>query len=400
MRVGHGSAPIEVHAGEPLGGYIARVGGLSGLLDPLEVHAISFSADDRRFVLVVVDVVCVNEDVVAAIRERCEGDGSVVWVSATHTHAAPESGCHPGGASTPPSVADRLVSAAVSAVETAVGDERSARIRAVRAYRDGVASRRTGPSPEGVDLPLDAVFVSDHRTDAVQGVLVITSVHPTILAAENTEASADLSGAIRRASAQQWGGWAVAATGAAGDISTRGARRGRDAAELTRVAGLMIDALADAARDPAGSAPHDGVVQHGLATGELAANTLEVDHLVSPTGADEEAARWREVYEHGRQALIELGGHHGREPLPLAIEAAAVGPVRFVGIPGEPFLELGERIHEATGCIVLGCTNGYLGYLPVADIPTTYETIISPVDAAATEEVVRLGIAAAGALRP
>lgn len=402
MKVGHGSAPIELVDGEPMGGYIARAGGLSGRLDPLEVHALSFADDHARFVHLVVDVVCVNIDLVALIRERCTRHAITVWVSATHTHSAPESGCRPGGDATPPSVARRIVAAAETAVAAALADEQEAFLHVVRARTAEVASRRTGPDPHAVDLPVDAVRVHDARTDALRGVLVVTPVHPTVLAADNTRASADLSGAIRRVATRRWGGWAVAATGAAGDISTRGARRARDADELVRIAEVVVDALDHGVDDATrGSGP----IAHGSASGVLSPNTLDADALAPDAvdhalDADAESSRWREVYEQGRRALIELGGRHGAEPVPIVIEAVAVGPVRFVGIPGEPFLELGERIHGATGAIVLGCTNGYLGYLPVPGTPVTYETIISPVDATSTDEVVRLGIAATQRVDP
>lgn len=396
MRVGHGAATIEVIAGEPMGGYVARAGGLSGVLDPLEVHAISIASDGARFVLIVIDVVCVNVDLVEMIRDRLGSDvATTVWVAATHTHSAPESGCRPGGGTTPPTVADRLTTAAVVAATAAVADERDAAIKHVLSTCAGVAGRRTDPTPDAIEVPVDAVLVCDSVTESVLGTLIVTPVHPTVLPADNRAASADLNGAIRLAAKRRWGGWSVAVTGAAGDISTRGARRGRDAGELARLAALIVGALPDA---PPEDTPLE-TLRRSVAHGELAANDMDAESLGSTVIDRGGATRWREVYEQGRRALIDLGGRHRPEPLPIAVEAVVAGSVYLVAIPGEPFLALGERIRAETGAVVLGYTNGYVGYLPVTGTPVTYETIVSPVRPEGADRIVHLVSEAVSALR-
>lgn len=235
MRVGHGSAPLPVVAGEPMGGYVDRAGGVEDALDPLEVHAVVFASGSGSFALVVADLVCVNTDVVAAIRSSVADLVDACWVSATHTHASPDAGCRPGGAATPPELAARLVRAARSAVDAAVTGAVDASVEPPRRFdMKGLGGRRSTARPEPQTVPVDVVVV--RSDDGIAGLLVVQPVHPTVLPAANRRTSADLSGAIRRALAGRVP-WVVVATGAAGDLSTRHTRQGRDGAERGRRTG-------------------------------------------------------------------------------------------------------------------------------------------------------------------
>ncbi|RIQ17202.1 hypothetical protein DY240_22520, partial [Jiangella rhizosphaerae] len=241
MRIGHGAQLFEVVPGEPMGGYADRSHGVGGVLDPLEVHVVTFAACRHRFALVVADLICVNTDIAERVRAALrEVRIDACWVAATHTHAGPEAGCSPGGEPTPPEVARRLLAAAVGAAKAAIADEQEARLTSTRAHIAALAGRRTAGAPEDLDIPVDALVVTTAR--GVTGVVTVSPVHPTVLPADHHDVSADLNGAIRRALAAP-GRWAVAATGAAGDISTRHTRRGRSPAELDRLAALVAAEL-------------------------------------------------------------------------------------------------------------------------------------------------------------
>ena len=59
---------------------------------------------------------------------------------------------------------------------------------------------------------------------------------------------------------------------------------------------------------------------------------------------------------------------HGPEDFALRLSAAAVGPVAFAGIPGEPFTETGRAIAGAAGwglALPCCCVNGYENYFPL-----------------------------------
>jgi hypothetical protein len=42
-----------------------------------------------------------------------------------------------------------------------------------------------------------------------------------------------------------------------------------------------------------------------------------------------------------------------------------LGPVRWISLPGEPFVETGLVLKRAGARFVVGYANGYLGYFPI-----------------------------------
>jgi hypothetical protein len=47
------------------------------------------------------------------------------------------------------------------------------------------------------------------------------------------------------------------------------------------------------------------------------------------------------------------------------IQAMRLGPVRWISLPGEPFVETGLALKAASATFVVGYANGYLGYFPI-----------------------------------
>ncbi|MFB7893706.1 hypothetical protein ACFC1I_16020 [Microbacterium sp. NPDC056044] len=401
LTVGHGQTVLPVIPGEPLGGYADRSGGALGSLEPLEVHALSIHQDGRRMVIVVVDIVCVNTDLVERVRARVQDLGvSALWLSATHAHSTPEAGCFPGGASTPETLAARIVQAAHEATRHAIAGEQPAHARAVRTHVSDIGGRRNIPPALSPVVPVDALVferLGGTREDRRLGILVVTPVHPTVLGAENRFASADLAGGVRRELAAD-ADWVVAATGAAGDISTRTTRRGRDLAEIDRLAAGIAAALRPAVAEWAARTPGDDTLDLPIArTLSLPSNERAVPARVSSAGApsDPFADRRQAVLDQGitlvaaRRSAVEVDRHD------ITVEAIRLGSVRLVALPAELYLDLGERIraeHTGGDVIVLGYTNGYLGYLPDRDAPVSYETVVSPVEHGSGEMVVQAAL--------
>ena len=60
----------------------------------------------------------------------------------------------------------------------------------------------------------------------------------------------------------------------------------------------------------------------------------------------------------------------GLEVYPLEVHGLRIGPLGFIGVPLEPFIELGTAIVAASPfgqTFVSGYTNGYRNYLPTID---------------------------------
>ncbi|MPZ81684.1 MAG: hypothetical protein GEV28_15290 [Actinophytocola sp.] len=235
-----------------MGGYVDRRGPSSGIADQLEAHVVTFTDGSRRFALVVLDLICVNVDLAGAVRHALVDLGvDESWVCATHTHSGPETGCRPRGAETPAPWTEVCAAAVRQATRDAVAGELSGSLTATTVAVAGVASVRS--RPDGA-LPVPVDLVSFH-TGHLDGALVVLPVHPTVLPAGSTVVSADLAGAVRRASAERLAAtgrapWVVVVTGAAGDISTRGVRRGTDPDECDRLGRVVADQVV-APRSPA-----------------------------------------------------------------------------------------------------------------------------------------------------
>ncbi|WP_336212001.1 hypothetical protein [Nonomuraea sp. LPB2021202275-12-8] len=451
MRIGHGAATMSVPADTPLGGYIDRPGPSTGVLDALEVAAITWNDGRRRFTLAVADVICVNEDLAAQARSSIPEAGQL-WLAATHTHAGPETGCVPGGAPTPQPWRDLVTEATRDAVLQAVAAERPASGRARHGELRDVGADRSRPSAEPA-VPLDVLAVRD-ATGALAGVLVVLPVHPTVLPAANLLVSADLAGAVRTALRARLGPdvWVVVATGAAGDISTRHTRRGADAPELARLGSLAADRcmeilgtdeachrteppVADdgektldgrpdraeiawaarrlrlareaATRDPAElvaelrAAHAEAVAGNDPVAARMARSRLDGARVLAGQREVRPAAGWprppEDATEPTGQAPPGTAAPTGRPPADdaLSVEVGAVrlGGFALAGLPGEPFLGVRDLIRQTRPepTLVLGYVNGYPGYLPTADAyaRAEYEVLAAQVARGAAELVAR-----------
>lgn len=402
MKVGYGSARVEVPPGTPLGGYVARDGGAAGELDPLVVTAVTYAAAGRRVALAVADVVCVNQDLVAAARAAVTTVDLLV-VAATHTHSGPETGCLPGGGTTDPDVRNRLVASIRQAVAAAVAAEHVASGTLHRGDLVGVGAVRGIADPEPV-VPVDLVAVRD-TAGGLTGALVVLPVHPTVLPAANRLVSADLPGAVRRALKRELGPacWVVVATGAAGDISTRHTRRGADPAELDRLAAIVARTCAAMLPElgtPAWTAA-DGVAWRSTTTALPRRDPLLVDGLADTvraavrSAADPAQVRIEQARLRGAELLTGLAGgvrDHPRAPIAAEVTAIRLGTLGVAALPGEPFLTAAAQIQAAAPepTVVLGYAGGYPGYLPprAAYQADGYEAMVAAAAPGSLEQVV------------
>jgi hypothetical protein len=218
--------------------------------------------------------------------------------------------------------------------------------------------------------------VSCHGPDGLRGVLVVLPVHPTVLPASSTVVSADLTGAVRRALAERLDVWVVVMTGAAGDISTRGVRRGADTEECARLGAAVADQVVAALPGPScGGTVRTATADVALAPGSTPARAEPVDSHSRQAETLRQAWRFRRSFS---------------APLAATVRAARLGDVRLIGLPGEPFLGL-----RPPDVLLVGYVGGYVGYLPTraafAGEPT-YETVISPVAPGEPERLVDVAV--------
>jgi hypothetical protein len=399
VRVGHGSAILPVPEGSALGGYADRDGGSTGVLEELQVDCVCLSGAHGRLVLVVAEVVCVNADLADEVRRRV-GDAVPavdVWICATHTHSGPDVGCVAGGGPTPAQWRSAIGDAAVDAARVAAARERSCAGRFHTGTLRDVGSHRGRHDGEH-EVSVDVVSCVGPDGE-VEGVLAVVPVHPTVLPAASTLVSGDLAAAIRSALRQALGcPWVVVATGPAGDISTRHTRRAQTADECRRLGAEAAEQTAALMQRPA--APLWERDAGGCAaqrrTLAMPARQQDPDELLRVRDALERELQsattaTARIVETALQG-VEVAQAAEANTVALEVSAARVGRLALFGIGAEPYHSFGSQLRDecAGPTVVLGYTNGHVGYLPdaaaYATDPTGYEVLSSllPPEAAAT----------------
>ncbi len=141
----------------------------------------------------------------------------------------------------------------------------------------------------------------------------------------------------------------VAATGAAGDISTRTTRQARDTAEIDRIASRVADAVRSTLRAGADD-------EHPEGDASLAAPLAVTLDLPArpplPDTADHAAEASQDPFSSRRQAVLEQGialAEESRTRLSttqhsVTIEVGVIDAVRLVAVPAELYLGLAEQI--------------------------------------------------------
>jgi uncharacterized phosphosugar-binding protein len=402
LRAGWATVSITPDVPVPMGGYGARTESSAGVHDPLEARALSLSDGKAHAILIVADILQIDDEIVHSVRagvsEVLAHDGPLlVWVAATHTHSGPEFG---GLLKSPfdyEGVRLQLRRALIEVAIQAVVAEQLVTARWASGSVEGIAGNRDHPEEEteiGLDLLLLYQAGNEREPVAILGSL---PVHPTVLGAENLLLSADLPGALRRslsALAAPNTPWIALATGAAGDVSTRHTRTRQDFAELERLG----DRLARRAWDLIGSAhplfDQDESVELGWLSQHVQLSTkqfLREDELAeweqnlrtawSTARAEGNVSQARTV-ETALQGIDVARAVHDRPPVMqprTEISALRVGSLALISVPGELYSIFGAQLRRATGgpVLVLGFTNGYIGYLPRAQAyaQTDYEVL-------------------------
>ncbi|MGB4036195.1 neutral/alkaline non-lysosomal ceramidase N-terminal domain-containing protein [Candidatus Darwinibacter acetoxidans] len=392
LRAGFGRAAITPQLGSPMAGYLARVKGAQGVHDQLSAHAAVFEQGPLRAAVLNLDLLEVTEEICREIRRRAEGalgiPGDNLLICATHTHSGPAVS-KKFGFDGNESTVDRIISGAVLALEEAQGKFQAVEVKRGRAALAGVAkNRRTleetpDPAVQAVGFYAGAELV---------GCLVNFGLHPTVLGAENLEYSADYPGFLRRAVARQHPGCCtLVLTGAAGnvnigysaDASALGEqidfRTFTKAEEVgTTIAQAALNALGDgvSCTEPflqvvSGRVPLP--LKHLPTLDELGLSLAELRErrqALPPESSEAKQLSIEEVYLTVLQASLEDYKAEGRSELDVPLQALAVGDTVLVGIPGEPFAELGLSIKEGwepAQVLVVAYANGYFGYFPTME---------------------------------
>jgi hypothetical protein len=267
-------------------------------------------------------------------------------------------------------------------------------------------SIRVGHAWDGATDPTVRVVRFDGDDGRAVATIVHYSAHPTILAGGNRLINADYPGHVRRVVEWSLGGHCLFLQGTPGDIGP--SESFVDDLEPYQRLGTMLghDAAATAHRSTARhvrqrSADHQDpstwLTFFEYEPQPPADITLRVEEriLEMPIRNDlGDAAEWRSRHSRLRSELLDAIDRvaepmeirelrvrtkaasmraeraeslAGMTSFPLELHGLRIGPVSLVGVPMEPFIELGLEIEArspAPMTLVSGYTNGYRNYLP------------------------------------
>ncbi len=382
-----------------MGGYAARTASANAVHDPLYAHALALGTPEQPFVVVVCDLIGVDEMMVNEVRQQVASQRphAIVWLGATHTHSGPDimRSLSFLPESLDPMPRQRIITGARKAAEEAIARMHPVVVKLARGQINDIATNRDYPE-QSVDLSLDLLCLYDAPGQAQPSAIVGSfPCHPTVMGADNLAISADLPGAFRRQLRALLNSdpWIALATGAAGDISTRHTRQKQGFDELERLGGLLARqayALLATAQPLALAPPamRSEVVRlelkKPLPPETLASYTRlfqarmnaerQVGHMAQ--------ARTLETALQGIRAMQMRMSAPEEHTQDVTVSVALPGELALAAVPGEFYNRLGAAIKQASErwVMLLGYTNGYVGYLPSREAyeELDYEVLVSP----------------------
>ena len=394
---------ITPPVGSELSGFIARVEPMAGVHDDLLVKAMVWAEDAslaNAAALVTLDVVDIEAEMAAAIRERAQAlsgvPGERIGVTCTHTHGGPATMPDRRLGKADRGWLDRVATLAAEAVADA------AKTVEPVVYSWSVGNEPTvGKNrriPGGIIDPAVPVLRFQRADGVVAALLVSYGCHPVTLGPNNLLATADYPGYVRRTLEATYPGAATHfVTGCCGQVNnghtSRDGDKGRgftwrtfgEAERIGRaVAGAAMQAAEQSARLEAAMPVLDVPVEP--ASIRVARRVIdlpflppipidEIDALVAGWTQELQEARAGSATPPGEIARLEV--YHAwadeiragslAESAPAEVMTITIGEIALVLLPGESFVEFGLEIKARGGSdriMTLAYANGRPGYIP------------------------------------
>ena len=417
FKVGFARTDITPPLGVPMAGY-TFLRKASAIRDKLELNTLAVSDETHTAVILAADLLDLQDnDLALVLRKRIAETAGVpveaVYFHCTHTHLSPAFGkADPNGETSFDGDAmycEGLIAKACAAAKTAVADLAPAtiaighaeakRISFIRRFRMKDGGIRTNPGVNNPDIsePIGQVdetvqVIRFKREGKDEVVAVNFGTHPDTIGGDAI--SADWPGFARRFTEKALDGVkCIFFNGALGDVNhvcvdpKPGEREGlvRDFDDVDRgyehakhmgrvIAGAVMSVYGKCAPVEAGA------VSFSVKDVSIPSNRPRPEDIplarkyseLHAAGKDEEIPfKGMElttvVAEAGRMLRLE----NGPDAFAMPISTVSIGnAIRFVGIPGEPFTEIGRRIKAESSAAMtfVSCiTNGYYGYFPTAN---------------------------------
>jgi hypothetical protein len=235
--------------------------------------------------------------------------------------------------------------------------------------------------PDGpMDPRLGVLYFSDTHGRPLAA-LMNYACHPTVLGPDNLVISADFPGYACLVLERMLGPDVVAlyTSGALGDVGTRLVRRSRTFEEAERLGTIVgaealkviqkIEVMSSAVELRGARRRFTAPPRRFPSLPEAQETLMEAERLYElqarkggPPGLVRAAQAWVE----GAAEMVRVVEEWTPMEIATEVQVLAIGTNLLVGLPGEPFVEIGLRIKERLGSVnamVLGCANDYVGYI-------------------------------------
>ncbi len=442
LLAGFSRVNIDPPLGIPIAGYYeTRLA--EGYLDALELNCLALASGETRAVMLSFDLCGIDRiltgKLAAAIMQATGLPKHAVFIHSTHTHTGP---CVPGyydvQAKREAVAAEYfafLTARAADAAKLALQDLKPARmgygigqapgIAFIRRFRMKDGTVKTNPGVDNPDIvaPIGQVDerVNVVRFDRENDSLVLVNVgnHPDVVGGNLI--SADWPGFLRRTVEKTLDNTrCIFFNGAQGDVNH---------VNVHPRGGFLNDMFMDF-DDVSRGYGHARYMGRVVAGGVLQAfdkvqytddTQVKINQHIIHLPANRpdpqqlpEAHRINNLHIAGRDSELPYEGmmlttvlaeaermvllENGPDFFDMELSAIAVGPIVFIGIPGEPFNGIGLGLKDAPGwSLVCPCclTNGSEGYFPMMDAYDEggYEARSSPLKAGCAELIVNEGLA-------
>lgn len=377
LRVGAACLDISPQTSQFLFGYPHVERYSTGVHDPLLSSALYLFDGTNHGLFLANDIIFLGKQSVKRIRAGISRNTSIpehaIMVTATHTHSGPGTVNHASNQDDPmvpsadPNYVRYLEGQAVDAATAAYNAAEPAVVSVAVADGSAVGTNRRDPAgPANPEVP---VLVARRSNGSALACMLVCSMHPTVLHEDSTLASADFPGMTRRYVQQNALGTdcvVVYHTGPAGNQSPRHVTRGNTFDEAQRLGfalGRAVEAAIATAKPTAAprvSVAHKQVdlprreltpleeARKGLYRAKLRFDILRTE------GASRQDVRTAECDVFGAEETLALASAAETGSLdayydgclPAEVQVIAVGPWRFVGFPGELFVEYALDLKE------------------------------------------------------
>jgi neutral ceramidase len=428
LKAAFATVPVPAPLGVDMVGFLRRHVGVEGHGQPLEVNVLVADDGLKRCAVIALDMLGTRGEHGVALRmavaEAAQCDVDAVLVNCQHTHSAPPppglikmGGLNHNLSLDEVGYWEQLVRSAATAAGIASRKMAPVRMGSGRGVLEALSVNRRerlgdgttiiGWNREGECDRSVSVLRFEHMDGSAAGTVVNFACHPVLVGPDVSDATADYVGPLRSAVRAFTGADCLFLQGCAGNVVPLECLHEYAGPEVDFGHRLALAALT--ARSEAktkryrlerteyrsavplaryrwiDSGPIEGCVDFAVKAVELPLDPhpsrdeirrvreqLEsrVEELKSEGAGPE---RWNPVDIHAhwaRNTESQIEDRSAPASIPTIVQVLRVGHAAIVGLPGEPFNEIGSRIKSASPAeftITCGYSNDAVGYIPTSE---------------------------------